>query len=398
MDLRYSLQDQEFRQQVSYFFKKELPEVLQHKLKHGLPIYKDDQILFQKTLAQKGWAAINWPMEYGGTGWTTMQQAIFNDELAKHDAPRLIPFGFNMVAPVIICFGNEAQKRRFLPDILHSKTWWCQGYSEPGAGSDLASLKTRAVREGDHYIVNGQKTWTSTAQYADWIFCLVRTDPHVKKQLGISFLLIDMKSPGIEVRPIKMIDGTSPINEVYFENVKVPLENRIGEENKGWTYAKYLLTHERTGIGGVANSKRQIEKLKALAVKTPRGNGTLMDDATFLKKLAEVEIELTALEYTDLRILSKVSTGEAPGAESSIIKIKGTEIQQMLAELRMVMAGYSGFVFQDPQGETNEEALDLKPKGHAQAAQYYFGMRKTTIYGGSNEIQKGIIAKAVLGL
>lgn len=398
MDIKYSPEEIEFRKEVSHFFENELPEVLREKLAKSLPIYKDDQVLYQKSLAKKGWAALNWPKEYGGTGWTTMQKAIFNDELAKHDAPRLIPFGFSMVAPVIMAYGNEEQKQRFLPDILESNVWWCQGYSEPGAGSDLASLKTSAIWEGKHYIVNGQKTWTSTAQHADWIFCLVRTDPHVKKQRGISFLLIDMHSPGIEVRPIKMLDGSSPINEVYFDNVKVPVENLIGEENKGWTYAKYLLTHERTGIGGVAFSKRNIEKIKKLAANTPAGGGTLLEDSSFQKKLAEIEIELTALEYTDLRILSEVATGGAPGAESSIIKIKGTEVQQKLSELRMYMASYAGFVYHDPLGTENKESLDLKPQGHDWAAQHYFGMRKTTIYGGSNEIQKGIIAKAVLGL
>ena len=398
MDIQYRPEEIKFRQEVRHFFEKELPPVLKEKLEKEQPIYKDDQVLYQKTLAKKGWAAINWPEEYGGTGWTMVQKAIFNEELAKHDAPRLIPFGFSMVAPVILKYGNEAQKKRFLPDILQSKTWWCQGYSEPGAGSDLASLKTSAVRQGAHYRVNGQKTWTSTAQHADWIFCLVRTDPHVKKQQGISFLLIDLRSPGIEVRPIKMIDGSHPINEVYFDNVNVPVENLVGEENKGWTYAKYLLTHERTGIGGVAFSKRNLEKIKALAAQTAVGGKTLLQDVGFQKKLAEIEIELMALEYTDLRILSEVATGGAPGAESSIIKIKGTEVQQKLSELRMEMAGYMGFVYHDPLGAENQEGLDLKPQGPHLAAQHYFGMRKTTIYGGSNEIQKGIIAKAVLGL
>ncbi|MBF0277565.1 MAG: acyl-CoA dehydrogenase family protein [SAR324 cluster bacterium] len=398
MDSKYSQEELDFQKGVARFFESELPEELRIKLNKGLPVFKEDQILFQKALAKKGWAAVNWPAEYGGTGWSAIQKAIFFDELARHDAPRLIPFGYSMVAPVIYTFGSEEQKRRFLPDILQSNVWWCQGYSEPGAGSDLASLKMSAVRGENHFIVNGQKTWTTLAQHADWIFCLVRTDPHVKKQMGISFLLIDMQSPGVEVRPIKMMDGMSSINEVYFENVKVPFENLIGEENKGWTYAKYLLTHERTGIGGVAFSKRSIEKIKELAAKTPAGGATLMQDPAFLKKLAEVEIELTALEYTDMRILSEVSTGSAPGPESSIIKIKGTEIQQKLAELRMEMAAYSGFIFHDPQNDANEEPLDLKTHQHSSTAQLYFGMRKTSIYGGSNEIQKGIIAKAVLGL
>ncbi len=394
MDVNYSKDDMNFREEAQHFFAHELPGELKEKLEKGSPIYKEDQILWQKTLAKKGWAGINWPVEYGGTGWTVTQKAIFAEEQAKHDAPRLVPFGLELVAPVIIAFGNDAQKKRFLPDILESNVWWCQGYSEPGAGSDLASLKTRAIRDGDYYIVNGQKTWTTYAQYADWIFCLVRTDPQVKNQLGISFLLIDMQSSGIEVCPIKLMDGGQEVNEVYFDNVKVPVENRIGEENKGWTYAKYLLTHERTMQGEVAVSKRHLEKIRVSAAKTPTGNGNLMEDPSYKKKVAEVEIELMALEYTYLRILSQVATGGAPGAESSILKIRGTEIQQKLTELRLDAACYGGFIFNDPLSG-NKEALN---NGDESAAQVYFDMRKTTIYAGSTQIQKGIIAKAVLGL
>ena len=394
MDIQYSQDDLKFREEVRHFFEHEMPQELKEKLQKGLPIYKEDQTLWQKTLYQRGWAGINWPKEYGGTGWTTLQKAIFYEEQAQHDAPNLVPFGLGMVAPVLIAFGSEAQKQRFLPDILQTNVWWCQGYSEPGSGSDLASLKTTAVRQGEHYIVNGQKTWTTYAQYADWIFCLVRTDPHVKKQLGISFLLIDMHSPGVEVRPIKLMDGGAEVNEVYFDQVKVPVENLVGEENKGWTYAKYLLTHERTGISGVAASKRKLEKIKNLAATTPSHGQMLLHEPLFQRKIAEVEIELTALQYTDLRILSAVTTGGAPGPESSILKIKGTEIQQKLTELSLEIAAYPGFVFNDPLAG-NEEALFNGPDS---AAQTYFNARKTTIYGGSNEIQKGIIAKAVLGL
>ncbi len=394
MDVNYSKEDMNFREEAQHFFAHELPGELKEKLEKGSPIYKEDQILWQKTLAKKGWAGINWPVEYGGTGWTVTQKAIFAEEQAKHDAPRLVPFGLELVAPVIIAFGNDAQKKRFLPDILESNVWWCQGYSEPGAGSDLASLKTRAIRDGDYYVVNGQKTWTTYAQYADWIFCLVRTDPQVKNQLGISFLLIDMQSSGIEVRPIKLMDGGQEVNEVYFDNVRVPVENLVGEENKGWTYAKYLLTHERTMQGEVAVSKRHLEKIRVSAAKTPTGNGNLMEDPSYKKKVAEVEIELMALEYTYLRILSQVATGGAPGAESSILKIRGTEIQQKLTELRLDAACYGGFIFNDPLSG-NKEALN---NGDESAAQVYFDMRKTTIYAGSTQIQKGIIAKAVLGL
>ncbi len=398
MDVKYSAEDLEFQKGVRHFFENEIPGELKAKLDKGEPLYKEDQVLWQKTLANKGWAGINWPVEYGGTGWTIMQKTIYHEEQAQHDAPGLVPFGLSMVAPVIMTYGNDAQKKRFLPDILNSNAWWCQGYSEPGSGSDLASLKTSAVREGDSYIVNGQKAWTTLAQHADWIFCLVRTDPHVKKQIGISFLLIDLRSAGIEIRPIKLLDGSNEVNEVYFDNVKVPVENLIGEENKGWTYAKNLLTHERTGISAVASSKRALEKIKALAAKTPAGGTTMIENESFRKKMAEVEIELMALEYTDLRILSEVSTGKAPGPESSVLKIKGTEIQQHLTELRLDLASYSGFVFHDPVQDNNEEALYLRGQEYDLAAQVYFNVRKTTIYGGSNEIQKGIIAKAVLGL
>ena len=394
MDLNYGKDDVKFREEVQHFFADELPQELKEKLEKGRPIYKEDQVLWQKTLAKKGWAGINWPVEHGGTGWTVTQKSIFTEEQAKYDAPGLIPFGLGFVAPVIMAFGNESQKKRFLPDILESNVWWCQGYSEPGAGSDLASLKTSAVREGDYYIVNGQKTWTTFAQYADWIFCLVRTDPHVKNQLGISFLLIDMNSPGIEVRPIKLMDGGQEVNEVYFDNVKVPMENLVGEENKGWTYAKYLLTHERAVQGDVAVSKRHLEKIKALAASTPMGERTLIEDPSFKIKVAEIEIEILALEYTYLRILSNVATGGAPGSESSILKIRGTEIQQKLSELRLDTACYGGFVFNDPLAG-NEEPLY---NGNDSAAQHYFNMRKTTIYAGSTQIQKGIIAKAVLDL
>lgn len=398
MRIEYSEDEIKFQNEVQQFFAHELPKGLKAKFDQGLPIYQEDQVLWQKTLAKKGWAGINWPVEYGGTGWSSVQKAIFVEEMAKNNAPALIPFGLGMVAPVIMKFGNEAQKKRFLPDILNSDIWWCQGYSEPGAGSDLASLTTSAVRDGDYYIVNGQKTWTTLGQYADWIFCLVRTDPTVKKQMGISFLLIDMQTPGIEVRPIKLLDGGNEVNEVYFENVKVPLENLVGEENKGWTYAKYLLTHERTGISGVAYSKKQIEVIKALAAQTPSGEGTMLDNPNFQRKLADVEIELMALDATDMKVLSEIATGGAPGPESSVLKIKGTEIQQKLTELRLELAAYNGFIYHDPENEKEGEPLYIHSQGADMTAQEYFNYRKTTIYGGSNEIQKGIIAKAVLGL
>ena len=319
--------------------------------------------------------------------------------MARFGAPEPVAFGMKMVAPVIYSYGNEEQKKRFLPDILASNVWWCQGYSEPNSGSDLASLKTSAVREGDHYIVNGTKTWNTLGQYADWIFCLVRTDNSVKKQEGISFLLIDMKTPGIKVSPIYLIDGTPEVNEVYFENVKVPVENLIGEENKGWTYAKVLLTHERTNIAGVPRSKVRLEKLRALAAKTADGNGgSLSDDPIFKKKIAEAEIQVLALEYAELRALAAVSVGKAPGPESSILKVVGTEVAQFIDELYMEMAAWQSLPFVPDQFVEGFSGEEIGENGEAATALNYFNNRKASIYGGSNEIQKNIICKAVLGL
>src|SRR5262249_30601659 len=306
----------------------------------------------------------------------------------------LLPFGLSMVGPVIFTFGNEEQKKKYLPRILSGEDWWCQGYSEPGSGSDLASLRTKAVREGDHYIVNGQKTWTTLAQYADWIFCLVRTDPNAKQQEGISFLLIDMKTPGITVKPIIVLDGAHEVNEVFFDNVKVPVENRIGEENKGWTYAKFLLVNERSGIAGVARSKKAIERLKQIAEAETIDGKPLIETDEFSRKVADTEIELSALEYTELRTLAKESKGQMAGPESSILKIKGTEIQQRITELTLEAIGYYGLPNERSFG-ANEY---IGPDYAAGTAGRYFNVRKTSIFGGSNEIQRNIIAKAVLGL
>ena len=302
-----------------------------------------------------------------------------------------------MVGPVIFNYGNEEQKKRFLPGILSADDWWCQGYSEPGAGSDLASLKTRAVLDGDHYVVNGHKIWTTLAQYADWMFCLVRTDPNVKAQEGISFLLIDMKTPGITVRPIITMDGAHEVNEVFLEDVRVPVENRIGEENKGWTYAKFLLGNERSGIAGVARSKKAIERLKNIATAELMDGQPLIKTDEFSRKIAELEIDLSALEVTELRTLAAESKGKGPGPEASILKIKGTEIQQRITELAVEAVGNYGFV-ETPTGDTVGNEFVAGPEYSHGAAQNYFNMRKTSIYGGSNEIQHNIIAKMVLGL
>ena len=358
---------------------------------------KEDILKWHRILYKKGWVVPHWPVEYGGTGWTITQRYIWNEENARAETTPLLPFGLSMVGPVIYTFGNEEQKKRFLPGILSGDDWWCQGYSEPGSGSDLASLRTKAVREGDHYIVNGSKTWTTLAQHADWMFCLVRADPNAKQQEGISFLLIDMKTPGITVRPIITMDGSHEVNEVFLEEVKVPAENLIGEENKGWTYAKFLLGNERSGIAGVARSKKAIERLKKLAGAELVDGKPLMKTDEFSRKVAEVEIDLSALEVTELRTLAAESRGRGPGPEASILKIKGTEIQQRITELAVEAVGNYALV-EAPRLEVTGNEFVPGPEGSQGLAQDYFNMRKTSIYGGSNEIQHNIIAKMVLGL
>jgi alkylation response protein AidB-like acyl-CoA dehydrogenase len=389
----------EFQEEVRAFLAAEFPGEIRHRIERHMPLEKDDFVRWQKVLHRKGWAAPNWPVEFGGTGWTAVQKYIFAQEMAKAGAPEAVPFGLKMVAPVIIAYGNDEQKQRFLPDILASNVWWCQGYSEPNAGSDLASLKTTAVREGNHYVVNGTKTWNTLGQYADWIFCLVRTDLTARKQEGISFLLIDMKTPGIKLSPIYLLDGTPEVNEVHFDNVRVPVANRIGEENQGWTYAKVLLTHERTNIAGVPRSKVRLEKLKASAAAAPDGQGgNLLQDPVFAYKIAEAEIQILALEYAELRALAAVSVGKAPGPESSILKIVGTEAAQRIDELVMELAALQGLPFVPEQFEDGFDGQLIGVEGAASAMLTYFNNRKQSIFGGSNEIQKNIISKAVLGL
>jgi alkylation response protein AidB-like acyl-CoA dehydrogenase len=392
MDLEYSPEELAFRDEVRAFAKEKLPADIRDKVDQGRPLTKDDQVRWQKVLHARGWVAPGWPKEYGGTGWTATQQHIFDDEMGAAGAPPVIPFGLKMVGPVIYTFGTEEQKKRFLPDILASNVWWCQGYSEPGSGSDLASLTTRAVRDGDHYVVNGIKAWTTLAQHADWIFCLVRTDPSAKKQQGISFLLIDMKTPGVSVHPVITMEGDHEVNETHFEDVRVPVENRIGEENQGWTYAKYLLTHERTSIANMGALKRVFSRVKREAAGVKVGSGSLLESPTFARKLADVEIQITSLQYTVMRILAQVQKGGAPGAESSLIKVRGTEIQQQLTELLLEAGGYYSMPFVSEHGEA------IGPGFTARAAANYFNYRKVTIYGGSSEVQKNIMTKAVLGL
>ncbi len=397
MDLEFSPEDLAFQQEARQFIAENYPDHLRGKQDEGEELDKEDYLSWHRVLAKKGWIAPAWPVEYGGTGWTATQRFIWSEELARADCLMTLPFGLNMVGPVIYTFGTPEQKARFLPRILSGEDWWCQGYSEPGSGSDLASLRTKAVRDGDDYIVNGQKTWTTLAQHADWGFFLVRTDPDAKQQEGISFLLIDMKSPGVTVRPIITLGGEHEVNEVWLEDVRVPVDQRIYEENKGWTCAKFLLAHERTGIAAVARSKRGIEKIKDIARTELDGDGPLLANPFFKRKVAELEIDLTALEYTELRSLAGQAAGKGPGPESSLLKIKGSEIQQRVTELVLEAVGHYGAPYFRGFGEGDNEH-PIGPDYAHRAAPTYFNVRKTTIYGGSNEIQRNIIAKMVLGL
>ncbi len=393
MDTNFSKDDITFRDEVRKFFNDEFDSTLATNLGDGHgDNYKEAIIAWQKKLFKKGWIAPNWPKEYGGTGWTDTQKFIYEAERGLAGVPDVLPFGLKMVGPVIYTFGTQEQKDRFLPKILSSDHWWCQGYSEPGAGSDLASLTTSADYAGTNYLVNGRKIWTSLAQYADWIFCLVRTSKGARKQEGISFLLIDMSSPGITVKPIITIDGRHSLNEVLFENVSVPVENLIGEQDKGWTYAKALLAHERTNMAEVADSKRMLTELKDKASKSIGGGRCLADDQVFQKQVSDVELDLMALEYTELRALASIAEKGMPGPESSLLKIKGTEISQQLHELHLKVAAHHGGAV-----ALTEERYDEIQVGSDARNRYLYG-RAATIYGGSNEVQRNVIAKAVLGL
>jgi alkylation response protein AidB-like acyl-CoA dehydrogenase len=376
MDLSYSPDEAGFREEVRAWLGSNLPLDLKDKVASYAHLSRDELLRWHRILADKGWVAPAWPREWGGTGWNVVERYIFEEELGYAGAPPLVPFGLAMCAPVLLQFGTEAQKQRFLPRIYRGEDFWCQGYSEPGSGSDLASLKTRAERHGERYIVNGQKTWTTLAHYADWIFCLVRTDPDTaRRQEGISFLLVDMKTPGITVRPLILMDGAHEVNEVFFDDVQVPVENRVHAEGKGWTVAKYLLGYERMNTGRIGESKRQLARLKEYAVSR-------MGDTRFRDRLSRLEVELMALEITNLRFLDRMRrTGQPPGADVSMLKIKGTEIQQRLTELMLDAA--------DPAA-SDRLTENIRKR--------YLSMRKTTIYAGSNEIQRNIIAKMTLGL
>jgi len=406
MNFEYTPEQQAFRTEVRQFLAESLPVDMRERQASGKRLVAADITRWQKILHGKGWGSGSWPVAYGGTGWNAVERHIFDEECADAGTPLQLPFGLKMVAPVIMKFGNEAQKARFLPRILAGEDWWCQGYSEPGAGSDLASLKTRAVQgtdaEGEHYIVNGQKTWTTLGQHANWIFCLVRTGTEGRPQEGITFLLIDMKTPGITVRPIIMLDGEHEVNDVWFDNVRVPVDNRVGDENKGWTYAKFLLGHERSGISGVGRSKAGLKQLKSLACRQPGDNGRpLIEDARFRDRIARLEIELMALEITNLKVILNEDRHLPAGPEVSMLKILGSEVQQLLAELMMQALGpyalpsVPDMLMPDWQGERLSVNFEPRDAGHAGA---YFNLRKTTIYGGSSEVQKNIIAQMILGL
>jgi alkylation response protein AidB-like acyl-CoA dehydrogenase len=401
MDLLFGAEDETFRQEVKDFIAEAYDDEMRDAVSksHNNYLPKHLQIRWQQRLNDKGWAATNWPEEYGGTKLTHTQKYIWDQEMARESAPGIVPFGLKMVAPVIMKFGTPEQKERFLPDILATNVWWCQGYSEPGAGSDLASLQCKAEDKGDHYLVNGQKIWTSAAQHADWIFCLVRTSKEEKRQQGISFLLIDMHNPGISVEPIITIDmpsvGNQEVNSVFFQDVKVPKENLIGNEGEGWTCAKYLLEFER-GNAYSAGLYQSLKKVRKIASNEGQDGQKLIDDPAFATKVADAESQINALEMTELRILSQLSTGQNMGPESSLMKCRGTELQQLISELALEAAGMSAVPFQPVAWGRNEEPVG--PDYSGAVAPRYFNYRKVAIYAGSNEIQRNIMAKLILGL
>jgi hypothetical protein len=399
MDLAFTPEELKFREDVRAWVRANLPKEISHKVHNSLRLTRDDMQGWSRILGKRGWLGYGWPKQFGGPGWTAVQKHLFEEECALAGAPRIVPFGPVMVAPVIMAFGTPEQQQRFLPGIASGEVWWSQGYSEPGSGSDLASVKCRAERKGDKYIVNGQKTWTTLAQYGDWIFCLVRTSTEGKPQTGISFLLIDMKSPGVSVRPIYMLDGEPEVNEVFFDNVEVPAENLIGEENKGWTYAKHLLSHERTNIADVNRAKRELERLKRIAkaedMYDPAEGG---DNARrFREEIARLEVDVVALEMLVLRVLSAEKSGKNSLDIAGLLKIKGSEIQQRYSELMMLAAGPYALPLIQEAMEAGWQGEYVGAAHCAPLASTYFNFRKTTIYGGSNEVQRNIVAQTVLG-
>jgi len=401
MDLSFTEKDNEFRTEVVEFINDNFDADLRSKMAENRNNYlpKEDHVRWQQALSKKGWLTPDWPVEQGGTGWTTTQKYIFETEMANANAPGVIPFGIKMCAPVILKFGTEEQKKRFLPRMVSNEDWWCQGYSEPGSGSDLASLQMKAEDKGDHFLCNGSKIWTTLAQYADWIFCLVRTSSEGKRQEGISFVLIDMKTPGITVDPIQTLDlpieGAQEINQVFFNDVKVPKENLIGEVNKGWTCAKYLLEFER-GNAYAGRLKRGVQKIKDIANKEIDGGEPVAQNPSFNSKLTKLEIDIMALEMTELRILSKLSSGQNMGPESSLMKCRGTDLYQEVVSLAFEAVGTYSLPFIPLRPGMNDEPVgSVYSNG---VAPRYYNARKVSIYGGSNEIQRNIMAKLILGL
>jgi alkylation response protein AidB-like acyl-CoA dehydrogenase len=402
MELAFSKEDLAFRDEVRRFIDENFDSALRAQLAQSKNGYldRDGQLKWQRALYRKGWAAPNWPVEHGGTGWTPSQKYIFESEMAAAGTPIVSPMGLKMVAPVLMAFGSDAQKKKYLPPILASEVWWCQGYSEPGSGSDLASLQMRCEDKGDHYLLNGSKIWTTHAQWADWMFNLVRTKQGAKPQEGISFILVDMKTPGIKVEAIVTTDypvaGQQEINQIFYDDVMVPKENLVGKENEGWTYAKYLLEFER-GNAGAPGLKRAIGKVRKMASQTDAGGTKLIDDSSFRARLDDLEIQVSAMEFTELRIFASLSAGQRPGPESSMIKCRNTDLQQAISELSVETIGYYAMPFvRDTWAMTNEPRPG--PDFAAPVAPYYFNLRKASIYAGSNEIQRNIMAKAVLGL
>ncbi len=398
MDLNYTEEEQAFRDEVRAFLGAELPADLVAKVRGFKRLGKADYECWHAILNRRGWLALNWPVEHGGPGWGPVQKHIFEEEFVAAGAPRIVPFGLNMLGPVLIRYGTDAQKAHYLPRILSGADWWAQGYSEPGAGSDLASLRTSAVRDGDHYVVNGQKTWTTLGHHANMMFCLVRTTTGGKPQEGISFLLIDMASPGVEVRPIVTLDGEHEVNEIWLSDVRVPVANLVGEENAGWTCAKYLLTHERTGIAGVAFSKAAFAHLRRIAREQVKDGRPLDRDPLFAARMARLEIDIAAMDIFNLRVLAAAGAGRAPGVESSLLKIRGTQIRQEATDLLRRALGPYAMPYLPEQLDAGWNGEPVGPDYAGPLASHYFNMRKSSIYGGSNEIQKNIVAKAMLGL
>jgi len=396
MDLSWTAEERAFREKVRAFANDRLPRDIREKVLKHQRLHREDYVRWHCILDDQGWGAPTWPEEFGGTGWNAIERLIFEVECFKAGAPRLLPFGLSMIGPVLMKYGSAELQQRFLPRIIRVEDWWCQGYSEPGSGSDLASLKTRAELDGDHYVVNGQKTWTTLAQYADWMFCLVRTNPEGKAQRGISMLLIDMRSPGVTVRPIRTLDGGHDVNEVWLEDVRVPVANRVGEEGQGWTYAKYLLGHERTGIAGLGHCHRELNILKEMAANTSRQGRPILEDSRMRDRISRIEVDIMALEMLLLRVAA--ARGDAPGPEASVLKIRGSEIQQDLAMLQMEIAGPDAWPYDPDWMEAEASFQGPGPDMAAAAGAGYADMRKTSIYGGTTEVQKGIIARMMLGL